>query len=68
MKKSIAILLIIALCAAFAFSLVSCQDGEESDTGHKIIVENDGEWDIDEENYSGNGDHGQWELGGVPIG
>ena len=69
MKKFIAMLIIGAICATLCFSLVSCQDGEEeSETGHKIIVENDGDWDIDGEIYSGNGDNGQWELGGIPLG
>ena len=67
MKRIISILIIGVLIASLAFSLVSCTNGDEDETKHNIIIDdnaNDGEWDMDEEDYTYSDDY---ELGGIPL-
>ena len=69
MKKIISILIVCAMIATLALSLVSCTGNGEEETTHNIIIESPNE---DDENQTvkqpeNDNDNDDWELGGVPL-
>ena len=69
MKKTLSIILVIALMATLCLSLISCVGEEEQETENKIIV---GGTELDDENETvkqpaSTGETQDWGLGEVPL-
>ena len=69
MKKIISILIVCAMIATLALSLVSCTGNGEEETTHNIIIESPNEDDENEtvKQPENDNDNDDWELGGVPL-
>ena len=70
MKKIISILIVCAMIATLALSLVSCTGNGEEETTHNIIIESPNEEDDENETVKqpeNDDDDEDWELGGVPL-
>ena len=67
MKKIISILIVCAMIATLALSLVSCTGNGEEETTHNIIIESPNEDDEKQTVKQPENDNDDWELGGVPL-
>ena len=69
MKKTLSIILVIAMMATLCLSLISCEGQEEETENNKIIV---GGSELDDENEtvkqpSSTGETQDWGLGEIPL-